>query len=285
MTKKKLFKTVMAATMAVTMTVSLANGMTVMATENNNVEELKVEYVDSFDGIVEKALHTVSAEELTHDFKMQQTTILPEKTVSDEHCIGIFQSSSVDGISTYSSENSITQKFNGTIEEEGGLSYLLITLAPGEILQATLASPVNENINYDLLLYTYNDGLDTCVSTSTLTTYINTYSDGTTRTVEDGVSYVNDGDENQDYALIVYGTTGYSLTETFTLTVSIDEEGYYDASEPNDSPFTATTISTGAKITGCGLNVANDQDWFVWNVPSTVGGVSLSLSECVKKSL
>lgn len=129
-----------------------------------------------------------------------------------------------------------------------------------------------------MLLYTYNDGLDTYVAGSTLATYLNTYSDGTTKTVEDGVSYINTGEENQTYALIVYATTGYSSTEAFTLTVSIDEEGYYDASEPNDSPFTATTISTGANITGCSLNVSNDQDWFVWNVPSTVGGVSLSLS-------
>lgn len=277
MTMRKLFKTVIATAMAVAMTVSLSNGMTVKAAENNDIEDLKVEYVDSFDGIVEKGLHIVSAEELMHEFDMQQTMILPDIAVLDEYCIGDFQSSRVDGISTYSSENSITQKFSGTIEEEGGISYLLVTLAPGEILQSTLSGPVDENINYDLLLYTYNNGLDTCVSASTLTTHINTYSDGTTKTVEDGVSYVNNGDENQTYALIVYGTTGYSLTETFTLTVSIDEEGYYDASEPNDSPFTATTISTGAKITGCGLNVANDQDWFVWNVPSTVSGVSLAL--------
>lgn len=277
MIKKKLSKSVIAIAMAFAMTFSLSNGMIVNAEESNGDEELKVEYVDSFDGIVEKSLHTVSAGELEHEFGLQQNNT-PDVSISEENCIGEFQSGNESGINVYSSENSITQSFSGTIEEESGLSYLLVTLAPGEILQASLAGPNNADINYDLLLYTYNDGLDTYVAGSTLETYINTYSDGTTKTVEDGVSYINNGEENQTYALIVYATKGYSSTEKFTLTVSIDEEGYYDASEPNNSPFTATTISTGAKVTGCSLNVSNDQDWFVWNVPSTVNGVSLSLS-------
>lgn len=35
-----------------------------------------------------------------------------------------------------SSSNSVTQQFIGTIDSENGLSYAIITLAPGEILQA-----------------------------------------------------------------------------------------------------------------------------------------------------
>lgn len=63
-------------------------------------------------------------------------------------------------------------------------------------------------------------------------------------------------------------SSGCSATDSFSLTVSIDEEGYYDAAEPNDNPFNATTITTGQKVTGNSLNVSNDQDWYVWQVPS-----------------
>ncbi|MDE6981838.1 MAG: hypothetical protein K2P60_10635 [Lachnospiraceae bacterium] len=47
--------------------------------------------------------------------------------------------------------------------------------------------------------------------------------------------------------------------------------------EPNDSPFTAVSVDTGAIITGYNLNVSNDKYLFAWNVPSTVNDVSLSL--------
>lgn len=252
----------------------LGNQFIVHAEENDAGSELDVEFVDSLDGIEDEALQTVFAADLLHENKLQQDNNLTV-SVSEQDCIGEFSSNM---ISTYSSANSITQSFSGTIDTEGGLSYLLVTLAPGDILQATLAGPNNADINYDLLLYTYNDGLDTYVTGSTLSTYINSYDSTTKKSVEDAISYINTGDSSQTYALIVYATEGCSSTATFTLTVSIDEEGYYDASEPNDNPFTAVTVSTGVKITGCNLNVSNDQDWFVWNVPSTISGVSLSLS-------
>lgn len=274
---KKCLATVMAAAMSVSLMMPIYQNSIAYAAEDDAETALNVDFVDSLDGITERALHTVSARELTHDSEMKQNTLI-DISISEDDLVGEFHSSKVEGISTYSSENSVTQSYPGTIDEEGGLSYLLVTLAPGEILQASLLSPNDADINYDLFLYTYNDGLDTYVSGSTLTTYINTYSDGTTKTVEDGVSYINNGDENQTYALIVYATTGYSSTEAFTLTVSIDESGFYDDSEPNDSPFTATTISTGAVIADCNLNVSNDQDWFAWNVPASISGVSLSIS-------
>lgn len=250
--------------------------------EEDDIGTLDVEFVDSLEGIAQEALQTVAAEELSHDGGMQHT-VPYEVSINDGEILGELQSSRAEGINSYSSENSVTQSFTGTIETENGLSYLLVTLAPGDILQATLSGPNNENINYDLLLYTYNNGLGTCVAGSTLATYMNTYYDKAgnklaEKSLEEGISYINSGDSNQTYALIVYAATGYSATENFVLTLSIDEEGYYDASEPNDSPFSAVTISTGAIITGCNLNVINDQDWFAWNVPSTIEGVSLSLS-------
>ncbi len=277
-------QTFLAASLSMAMILSLVmpigDGAIVQA-EENDIESLDVEFVDSLEGIAQESLQTVSADALLHDGGLQQIGSY-EVSINDGEILGELQSSRVDGISSYSSENSVTQSFTGTIETENGISYLLVTLAPGDILQATLSGPNNESINYDLLLYTYNGGLDTCVAGSTLATYMNTYYDEAgnilaKKSLEEGISYINSGDANQTYALIVYAAAGCSSTENFVLTLSIDEEGYYDASEPNDSPFSASTISTGTVITGCNLNVINDQDWFAWNVPSTIEA-SFSLS-------
>lgn len=275
MKRKKLLSLSLAAFMSISL---ISGSISVKAEETAAESDLNVEVVDSLDGVEKESLVTVSAEELSHEYNLEQD-ISSNFTITEEDSLGEFQSGRAEGISTYSSTNSITQTISGTIETEGGLSYLLVTLAPGEILQASLAGPNNPNINYDLQLFTYNDGvLETYLTASTLETYMNTYKSGNiTKSVEDCVSYINTGDSSQEYALIVYSASGYSATETFDLTVSIDEQGYYDASEPNDSPFTAVTVNTGAIITGCNLNVSNDQDWFVWNVPSTINGVSLSL--------
>lgn len=179
-----------------------------------------------------------------------------------------------------SSVNSVTETFTGFLEAEGDTTYLMLTLAPGEIIQATLAGPNDASINYDILLYTVDDGnLGTCVASCALDTYMNKYSDGKTKSVEDALSYIHSGEYNQSYALFVLASSGYSDTEPFSLTVSIDEEGYYDDAEPNDNPFNAVTITTGQKVTGNNLNVSNDQDWYVWRVPSTIYGVSMNLSK------
>lgn len=263
---------------AMTFTMSLGNVISVFSAEDDTATGLNVEFVDTLDGITDEAIRTVPVAELTHDSNMQ-LSIPADISVSEEDCMGEFPSDETSGITAYSSANSITQEVSDTIETEGGWKYLLVSLAPGEILQATLAGPNNDNINYDLMLYTCNDGmLDTLVAASTLTTYMNNYNGGMTKSVEDGVSYINTGDTNQQYAVIVSATTGCSSTETFTLTISIDEKGYYDAAEPNDCPFDAVTISTGTKIIDGNLNVSNDQDWFEWDVPSSISGFSLSLS-------
>lgn len=180
-----------------------------------------------------------------------------------------------------SSPNSITQEFSGIyFSAQDDYVYLPITLASGDILQATLAAPVNEEVDYDLLLYDYdNDELGSLIKQCGLTTYINDYEDGTSKTVGDAISYINTDSESHAYALFVYSTKGYSETEEAKLTVSIDEKGYYDSYEPSDSPFDAATISENADVTGRNLNVSNDQDWFVWHTSSeTVASFSVNQS-------
>lgn len=193
------------------------------------------------------------------------------QSLENAECLGSYSSR------LRSSPNSITDTLTGTINSEGGMAYVDITLAPNEILQATLKCPSNENLNYDLYLYTYDDeGLfDEPVALSILSTFLNGSGENQT-TVDEGISYINETTATKTYALIVYAMSGYSTTEQFILTVSLDEEGYYDSYEPNDSPFTVTELpsSTQHSVTA-NLNVVNDQDWYCFQMPSYDGRVSV----------
>ena len=176
----------------------------------------------------------------------------------------------------YSSDKSVTQVFDGiTLEAENDYVFLPITLAPGDIIQATLELPSNADIDYDLLLYEYDDAeLGEEILQRGLTTYLNDYN-GTVKTVDEGLSYINETVNSKDYALFVFASKGYSTTETAKLTVSLDENGYFDEFEPNDSPFDAISITEDVQMTGNTLNVSNDQDWFVWKVPSSLKKASV----------
>ena len=178
----------------------------------------------------------------------------------------------------YSSENSITQVFDNIFfEKEGDYVYIPLTLAPGDILQATLESPKNADIDYDLVLYEYDNAeLGAEIIQRGLTPYLNDY-DGVQKTVDEGLAYINETVNDKEYALFIFASKGYSTTESARLTVSIDENGYYDSFEPNDSPFDARSITENVQVTGNTLNVSNDQDWFVWKVPSSLNKVSIQM--------
>jgi len=253
---------------------SCGNDMVVYAEENTEVG-LEVEYADSLDEVVGKSLHEVSVDELSSDYEMEQKDH-PGLNISAIDAMTEMQSGNEEGISAYAS-GGVTQSFNGVIEQEGTFTYMLLSLAPGQIIQATLAGPNNANIDYDLLLYTYNDdgSLGTCVAESTLNTYIDS---STGKSVEDAVAYINTGSASQNYALLVFAAKGCSSTETFKLTVSLDNFENFDAGEPNDNPFSAVVIPDGAVISNCNLNVSNDQDWYVWNVSASFEYVMPSLS-------
>ncbi len=178
----------------------------------------------------------------------------------------------------YSSVNSITQVFDNIFfEKEGDYVYVPLTLAPGDILQATLESPKNADIDYDLVLYEYDNAeLGAEIIQRGLTPYLNDY-DGVQKTVDEGLAYINETVNSKEYALFIFASKGYSTTEAAKLTVSLDENGYYDSFEPNDSPFDARSIAEDVQVTGNTLNVSNDQDWFVWKVPSSLNKVSIQM--------
>lgn len=264
---RKSISTVLALAMAVTMTFSMS-GEVLAASEETVVEtasadNLEVEFVDSLEEM-ETPLEEVYTGELPKGEALEQG-VIPEVMISEANCISEeVRSGRADGISTASANNSVTVNINGTIDEENTVSYVSVTLSPGEIMQASLKLPSNENLDYDLLLYEFdNEVQGDYIKGSTLTTYMNTYPDGTKKTVDEAIAYINTDSVEHTYALIVFPTKGYSATESFVLTISLDQTGSYDASEPNESPYDVKALTTNTSIIGNNLNVPNDQDWFV----------------------
>lgn len=184
------------------------------------------------------------------------------------------------------SANSVSTSISGTIEKEGDLRYTTVTLEKNQIVQTTLKCPTNENLNYDLYLYELNDdgSLGNYIDSSTTETYFNEYPDGTRKTLDEGISYINKNDATKHYAIIVLAKKGCSAIDKFTINVSSDIAGSYDQAEPNDSPYHAYTIKEGT-LSGANLNSCNDQDWFVWNVPEDFKTADISVSNGYKVEL
>lgn len=164
------------------------------------------------------------------------------------------------------SADSITESFTGVITVEGDIRTVGFSLFEGEIFNATLVCPNNANLDYDLGLYSIaDDGTPTLISSSVLGTYIDPE---TGKTVDEGISYVHNQGTEGNFVIAVIATSGSSSVDSFTLTISLDTAGSYDRNEPNDSPYTATRLSS-LSTTGS-LHVVNDQDWYVVNMNSGV---------------
>lgn len=164
------------------------------------------------------------------------------------------------------SADSITESFTDVITVEGDLRTVGFSLFEGEIFNATLVCPNNKNLDYDLALYSLaDDGTPTLIGFSTLGTYIDPE---TGKTVDEGISYVHNQGTEGNFVIAVIAASGSSSVDSFTLTISLDTVGSYDRNEPNDSPYTATSLSS-LSTTGS-LHVVNDQDWYVANMNSGV---------------
>ena len=108
--------------------------------------ELEIEFVDSMEAL-DDDLEKKQAGELANGNSLKCHEI-PNVVISDEDRIGEeLKSSRIDGISTASSDQSVTVSVTGTISEEGTVSYLPVALAPGDIVQATLEVPTNADLD------------------------------------------------------------------------------------------------------------------------------------------
>lgn len=256
--------------------VSLAFGIStnVSAAENNleealaNSSDLSVELVDE---IKFKELPNMDIADLSEESSLQHTQArMKEHTNLEE---GNKLSNVLKGT------RGVTQSWTGTLKSEGEFTYVLATLAPTQILNATLQCPVNESLNYDLFIYEVDENgvLKNEVAFSTLGTYLNTYPDGTVKTADEGAAFINNTSTTNNYAVIVMATEGGSSTDEFKLTIGLDVEGTYDSAEPNDSAYNSYAITEGT-ISGATLHVVNDQDWYLWKATSEFKSANITVS-------
>lgn len=195
---------------------------------------------------------------------------VPQSTSLTENNISLagynLESGSSMGILTSNTQMrsaaSITQQFTDFITTEDDIKLVQFSLGEGDIVNASLSCPNNENLNYDLVLASVaEDGSLNLIKASALGTYIDS---NTKKTVDEGISYVHNQATVGNFAMCVLSSNGSSSSESFTLTISLDEAGSFDSNEPNESAFEATSISG---LTGNGsLHVENDQDWYIANV-------------------
>lgn len=165
-------------------------------------------------------------------------------------------------LSKMRSAESITQKFTDFITSEDDIKLVQFSLGEGDIVNASLSCPNNENLNYDLVLASVGeDGSLSLIKASALGTFIDS---NTGKTVDEGIAYVHNQATVGNFAMCVLSSSGSSSSESFTLTISLDAAGSFDSNEPNDSAFEATSIFG---LSGNGsLHVENDQDWYIVNV-------------------
>ena len=162
-----------------------------------------------------------------------------------------------------------TEYWQGTLPAQDYYISIPVTLSPAQIVNASLQCPKNESLNYDLYIFEVDasGNFGNIVSYSETETYFNTYPDGSIKTVDEGVAFVNTSTTTKNYKVVVWATQGGSDTDPFILSIGLDDAGKYDLAEPSDSPFYAYGVTEGI-ISGGTLHVENDQDWFVWNAGS-----------------
>lgn len=248
----------------------LAEGEQDFPEENSGVN---VQVVDDFETTVQE----VDAEELVKSTSM--TVNVPEKEIHLEE--GTKLEGSENANMTRSASGS-TQTVLGTIANEGECVYSIISLNPNEAINVTLECPKNPALDYDLFLYEVSSEgyLGSMLTGSSTETYMNTYPDGTTKTLDEAFAYTNKTTEVQYYAIIVLASVGGSTTDTFKLTFSMIDGSECDYTEPNDSPYAACELpeiaNGGIAFNGMSLHIVNDQDWFLWRAPHDAAGVEVS---------
>ena len=206
MRKNKLMATVVAATLALTMTFSLANGMDVKAAEMTEDSLAVVE--DTSDG--NEAV----------DIQYQEPVeILELETFGSDNLSKLSGSIAVDEnmVEDILVAQADTTVIAGTASDylaaEGDAKIYNISLPAGVYLQAQLTTPANAELDYDLYLL---DAEGNILTGSDYFTYIN----GTTGTLPEALGYVTSGD-TATYYLYVLASVGGSVSESFTLDYSI----------------------------------------------------------------
>ncbi|ONI46575.1 hypothetical protein AN640_00675 [Candidatus Epulonipiscium fishelsonii] len=228
-----------------------------------NPEGLEIEYIEKYD-FKNNILPATDIEEIVKTKNLRSIKTIDEDVIKDLSNGIKLQDEDSEVNKSSKSGTKFTESWTATIANQGDMVYVTTILEPHQILNATLVCPENENLNYDLFVYEMDNlgNLTKLVAGSNTETYMNEYTDGTVKTIDESAGFVNKGFETKEYAIIVVATEGGSTTDTFELTLSRDERGKYDIAEPSDNAYMAYYIENDVK--GANLHIKNDQDWYIW---------------------
>lgn len=258
MKQKKLFKTVIATAMALAMTVSLSNGMTVMAAEMNpNVDVVSQEETTKLNEITVPEISYQNPVRII-EFEEGDSNEINRKTGQIQ-----FDESEVETMVVPMSDTTVVA---GTVSDyltaTGEALLYQISLPANVYLQAQLTTPANSSLDYDLYLL---DAEGYILTGSDYYTYIN----GTSGTLPEAFGYITSGD-TATYYLYVYSSAGGSVTESFTLDYSVSAAcDNWEIDERASEALAFTFGTDGAYIDSRNLSSPIDNDWYVITIPSS----------------
>lgn len=263
---------------------------TSVANENNSQEIVSVEDVSESEGDSENSNNQDAAEEETTESTTGEVTnegATGETPQTDENEEETSTAGSGEETPADGTEGSEEERSTAVVTTENGImtisdtikadetSYIvneIFSVEPGQMIQANLTVPQDENLNYDL--YLYNIETDSMVDSCAYPTYSNTGS-----YLDETVEYVNTTSEAQSYCFLINAPNGGNDTKTFTLKV-----GTFDTPEnytKNHNAFNATQINgplTSSNSIGNTMNSPLDNDWYVMPVDSNYSKSTIAIA-------
>lgn len=166
--------------------------------------------------------------------------------------------------------NAYYQSLTGAIATEGTIQpYGVIVLAPNQILQVGLECPKHEDMDYDLYIAEVTDAgtVGNILAGSMYATHIK---GDMTKTLDEGIDYINTSTVNKRYAILVHAKKGGGEMFPYTLYYSIDAQGNYNPNENDQNAATPmATLPFGYLINNVALNSPADVDWIA--IDNTLG--------------
>ena len=243
MIKRKFVTRLLSTAMALAMVVTLSNGMTVMAAENNDNGDLEIKYQEPVEITEFSDVESTEQLKVEGNIDINQNDVLSFPMVMSESTV-------VAGtVSDYLTET------------EDALIYN-ISLPANVYVQAQLTTPANANLDYDLYLL---DAEGNILTGSDYYTNVN----GTNGTLPEALGYITSGD-TATYYFYVISSAGGSVTEAFTLDYSISTAcDNYEIDESVREALSFTFGTDGAYIDSRTLSSPIDNDWYVITVPES----------------
>lgn len=213
--------------------------------------------------------YSVSEEPLISDFKLDKienyklisniksSIIVENVQCSDNNSIAMFSEETSKGVTDEESSDIYYGTVTGKLSQKDDYALYPVDLSQNEYLQAKLSLPIDDQIDYDLLLF--DDQLSLIKSSDYLTC---TSGSGT---LAESIGYIAKQDEK--IYVCVYSVLGGNDTQEYTLDYTVTTN-FFDSTEPDENAKDAETLT----MTKSGINMYRklnsplDNDWYSFTV-------------------